>query len=41
MDRRARPAARDRRPARCRGYAERCRLAPTDLSLGPVHRPRV
>src|SRR5215471_15166695 len=28
-------------PGRCRGYAERCRLAPTGLSLGPVHRPRV
>src|SRR6516165_1152178 len=28
-------------PGRCRGYAERCRLAPTDLSLGLVHRPRV
>src|SRR5262249_47065119 len=28
-------------PGRRRGYAERYRPAPTNLSLGPVHRPRV
>src|SRR5260370_9193217 len=28
-------------PGRGRGYAERCRPASTDLSHGPVHRPRV
>src|SRR6266480_7530159 len=37
----ARPRLAPALAGRCRGYAERCRLAPTDLSLGPVHRPRV